>query len=374
MGSASLLNAFHFSRKDLLSSFSRNKLTFASSIFLLLSVVTSFIGSEETGFAMIRFRLYIGFLLIPLILMFSPQLKISHYKNYLLYALSSALIVSILIVLVYFNDYTAISKALDGGQPIPTPIPHIRFGMFMSLTFIGCLYALLNGFYSGASRKFLLMGIPILFFSIVFLSIRTAWLVTAIGTMSILLYDTIKTKNYKILVAASLVLLITAFGSYRLIPSVNTKVNYMVWDWNQYKSGNGQTYSDSERGYSLINGLDLWKQNFLLGVGSGDMDSSLAKNAIKLNLPVSKIPHNQFLLTAVCGGMLSLIFLLLGLIAPLLNSSNRKSFPLLLMMLLYIITMIFEPTFETSIGVLSYVFLISLILKNIRHFALIRDK
>ncbi|MBK9399058.1 MAG: hypothetical protein IPN55_18210 [Saprospiraceae bacterium] len=120
MGSASLLNAFHFSRKDLLSSFSRNKLTFASSIFLLLSVVTSFIGSEETGFAMIRFRLYIGFLLIPLILMFSPQLKISHYKNYLLYALSSALIVSILIVLVYFNDYTAISKALDGGQPIPT--------------------------------------------------------------------------------------------------------------------------------------------------------------------------------------------------------------------------------------------------------------
>ena len=169
MGSASLLNAFHFSRKDLLSSFSRNKLTFASSIFLLLSVVTSFIGSEETGFAMIRFRLYIGFLLIPLILMFSPQLKISHYKNYLLYALSSALIVSILIVLVYFNDYTAISKALDGGQPIPTPIPHIRFGMFMSLTFIGCLYALLNGFYSGASRKFLLIGIPILFFSIVFL-------------------------------------------------------------------------------------------------------------------------------------------------------------------------------------------------------------
>jgi len=374
MGSASLLNAFHFSRKDLLSSFSRNKLTFASSIFLLLSVVTSFIGSEETGFAMIRFRLYIGFLLIPLILMFSPQLKISHYKNYLLYALSSALIVSILIVLVYFNDYTAISKALDGGQPIPTPIPHIRFGMFMSLTFIGCLYALLNGFYSGASRKFLLMGIPILFFSIVFLSIRTAWLVTAIGTMSILLYDTIKTKNYKILVAASLVLLITAFGSYRLIPSVNTKVNYMVWDWNQFKSGNGQTYSDSERGYSLINGLDLWKQNFLLGVGSGDMDSSLAKNAIKLNLPISKIPHNQFLLTAVCGGMLSLIFLLLGMIAPLLNPSNRKSFPLLLMMLLYFITMIFEPTFETSIGVLSYVFLISLILKNIRHFALIRDK
>ena len=93
----------------------------------------------------------------------------------------------------------------------------------------------------------------------------------------------------------------------------------MVWDWNQYKSGNGQTYSDSERGYSLINGLDLWKQNLLLGVGSGDMDSSLAKNAIKLNLPVSKIPHNQFLLTAVCGGMLSLIFLLLGLVTPLLN-------------------------------------------------------
>ena len=192
--------------------------------------------------------------------------------------------------------------------------------------------------------------------------------------MSILLYDTIKTKNYKILTVACLVLLITAFGSYRLIPSVNTKVNYMVWDWNQYKSGNGQTYSDSERGYSLINGLSLWKQNLLLGVGSGDMDSSLAKNAIRLDLPVSKIPHNQFLLTAVCGGMLSLIFLLLGLIAPLLNSSNRKSFPLLLMMLLYIITMIFEPTFETSIGVLSYVFLISMILKNIRHFALIRVK
>ncbi len=373
MGSASLLNALHFKKKELMSSVSSEKVVIASSLFILLSVVTSFVGSEEMGFALIRFRLYIGFLLIPLILIFSPRLKLSHYKNYLLYALSSALIITILIVLVYYNDFALISKALDGGQPIPTPIPHIRFGMFMSLTFIGCLFALLNGFYSGACRQFLLWGMPILFISIVFLSIRTAWLVTALGTISILIYDAVKTKNFKILFIASLVLLVSAFGSYRLIPSVHTKVNYMVWDWNQYKAGNGQTYSDSERGYSLVNGLDLWKQHLLFGVGSGDMDSSLAKNAVRLNLPVSKIPHNQFLLTAVCGGLVSLLFLLSGLLIPMFNAAYRKSFPLLLMMLLYFITMLFEPTFETSIGVLSYVFIVSLILKNIRDSNLISD-
>jgi len=124
----------------------------------------------------------------------------------------------------------------------------------------------------------------------------------------------------------------------------------------------GEDYSDSERIYSLQNGWALWKSNKWLGVGSGDLHKEIEKNGVKYHLPGNQIPHNQFLMTMVCGGLLSLFQFLAALFIIWSPAMHRKKFLINLMLFLYVATFLFEPTFETSIGLISFVFIFTIIL------------
>ena len=253
------------------------------------------------------------------------------------------------------------------GQALPTPVPHIRFGMFLSFTFLGCLWSVFNGYFNKGWRIFVITASAFLFIAILMISIRTAWIITTVGTLLILLHVARRKRSIAWIGGGLIAFTIIATMSYYSLPSVRTKVDYMRWDWSQYQLGKGVTYSDSERSYSIKNGYDVWSQNKWLGVGSGDMLYELELNAKKLNMQVTKIPHNQFLVTALCGGILSLILFLIGYLMPLYHRANRKHFILQLLLILYGLTMMFEPTFETSVGVLSYVFILIMILKYIRN-------
>ncbi|HQN57062.1 MAG TPA: O-antigen ligase family protein [Saprospiraceae bacterium] len=362
MGCASLLNMTTLHKQDIRIRLHLVKPVAIAVSLLVLGVVTSFLGSEQLGFAMVRLRLYVAFLLIPLILAFAPPIDRNHIRNYLLYALSSAAISSIFIQLNYFQHYETISKELSTGKPIPTPIPHIRYGMFLSFTFLGGLFAFLSKTYPVRWQVFVLLTTLYLGFSILFLSVRTAWLVSFLGLLIILAYFIMQKRRITLI---SIVIIAAIGGSilaYLFIPSVKIKAGYTLYDWRKFREDKGSEYSDSERLYSLQNGWSLWKENKWLGVGSGDLHRQLEQNAIKNHYPGSQIPHNQWLMTLVCGGLLSLAFTLLFWYQLWRNPIHRKLFLFHLLVILYLVTFFFEPTFETSIGVLSFVFILIMIL------------
>jgi len=340
-----------------------SRLLFICVIFLFISVLTSFYGSEETGFAWVRFKLYAAFFLLPLIFLFSPALSKVHFKNYLLYALCGAIISTSLVMLGLAQDFTKITASMGMGQPIPTPIPHIRYGMFVSFTFLAAAFALIESYFDIKYRKWIAAGALYLLGAILILSVRTAWLVTFSGLMILIVYFVFKYKRILPAIIAVIIAFVLAVGSYFVIPSFENKVDYMLYDWSQYRSGQGEQYSDSERAYSLRNGCSLWQQNIMWGVGSGDLHQSLEENGKVIHVPANQIPHNQFLLTAVCGGLVSLVFFLIGFLSLMRFPGVRRSFAVTLLISLYLLTLFFEPTFETSIGVLSFVFIVTLSLK-----------
>lgn len=362
MGCASLLNIATMQKKDIAVRFRLVQPIAIAVMLLVLGVITSFIGSEQLGFAMVRLRLYAAFLLIPLILAYAPEINANHLKNYFLYAVSCAIITGFFIQLNYFQNFEAISGELKLGKPLPTPIPHIRYGMFLSFTFLGAVYALLNKVYPPRWQSFLLIASVYLGFSILFLSVRTAWLISFIGLM-IILFHYLGRKKKRIYVFPILLMLILGFFlAYRFMPSVKIKAGYTLYDWGKFKDKDGQQYSDSERLYSLRNGWSLWKEHKWLGVGSGDLHQQLEQNAIRNHLPGNQIPHNQWLMTMVCGGLLSLALTLLFWYLLWKNPLHRRLFLFNLLAILYLITFFFEPTFETSAGVISFVFILVMVL------------
>lgn len=362
MGCASLLYMTTLSKKAIKEIYRAGKPVLFAVILLVASVLSSFAGSEETGFAVIRLKLYAGFLLIPLVVFFSPPVSRAHLKNYFLYALCGAVFTSILIQIIYYREFEVLSSRMRMGQPLPTPVPHIRYGMFVCFAFLGGIYALLNRLFEGKWFLFVLTSTLYLGISILLLSVRTAWMITFAGMILIFLRFTIG-KGKKILIIPILLLLVSVFtGAYFLIPSVRFKTDYMRYDWHRYRSGEGSSYSDSERVYSLQNGWQIWEANKWFGVGSGDLHTELKKNSVRNGIPTDQIPHNQFLVTAACGGILSLVLFIMAWILLFREPRHRKVFIFNLVITLYLLTFLFEPTFETSLGVLSFVFITSMIL------------
>ena len=363
MGAASLLNLATLHKAEIIRRTQGRGLLFMTVLFLFVSVLTSFVGSEELGFAWVRFRLYAAFFLLPLIILFSPELHERHYRNYFLFALIGAIFSTSLVFMIYARDFEKISAAMGMGQPIPTPIPHIRYGMFVSFTFLLSFHAVVEGYFKNFTRLWVGLGAIFLLAAILILSVRTAWMVTFTGLMALMVYYVFKYKRILPAIATLAICIFLAYGSYFVLPSFKHKVDYMLYDWSRYRSGEGEAYSDSERVYSLKNGYSLWQQNFIWGVGSGDLHKSLKVNGKIIGVPANQIPHNQFLLTAVCGGLISLVLFMTGFISLMYYQDVRRSFPVTLLICLYLLTLFFEPTFETSVGVLSFVFIVCIAVK-----------
>ena len=362
MGCASLIFAFTLSKDDVKQ---RLLYTLPISIAVLLffgSVATSFIGSSEWGFAIVRLRLYAALLLMPLIIGFAPSLTHLHFKRYFLYALACAIITGLSVLANYFIHQDEIIRNLSQGKPIPMPIPHIRYGMFVSFVFLGGLLAIIKNWYP--KRWAIGVGISTVFLGwfILFLAVRTAWLITLLGLIPISFYYLYQYKKLLWAIPLFLFLGVTIYISYHLIPSIRIKSGYSLYDWKSLLRDQGEDYSDSERIYSLQNGWALWKSNKWLGVGSGDLHKEIEKNGAKYHLPGNQIPHNQFLMTMVCGGLLSLFQFLAALFIIRSPAMHRKKFLINLMLFLYVATFLFEPTFETSIGLISFVFIFTMIL------------
>ena len=117
-------------------------------------------------------------------------------------------------------------------------------------------------------------------------------------------------KNKKAILLATLAIITAGIISVNTVPSLKQKVYYMKYDLEQYRSGHGGAFADSERLYSLNSGLKVWKSSPLLGVGYGDLFSEMKMAGI------GKYPHSQFIYTLAASGIIGLLLLCIGLLLP----------------------------------------------------------
>lgn len=355
IGSACALNLLF--NKDQQKFAAAQDKSFLLFICIFLSVLVSFFASENMDLAFVRMRVNLGILLIPLIILGAPRFPQTSYFRWIYFCVIAALIAGFAVFINYLLDYELINKRLGQGIPIPTPVNHIRFSMAIAFSALISFYAAIRRYITGI---LIWVITTLLFVFNVFLAVRTGWMIIGVGFLMIIILNIkyIRFSNFSIIILVFASLFILA---YYFLPSVFNRISYMIYDLGEPLHADSAYHSDSDRIYSLINGWQLFKSHPFFGIGGGDVNTEVEANALRNNFPIpALVPHNQFLYTAVAGGLVSLIIFCIGYFFPFFCRANWNSGILKAFLFLFGLTLQMEPTFETSVGVLMYSFIVSL--------------
>lgn len=147
---------------------------------------------------------------------------------------------------------------------------------------------------------------------------------------------------------------------YLYMNNFERRIHKIIWEYDNYQEGR------DFNGHSVIMRWEYWKtawrifkQNYWIGVGTGDVqdafDTQYEKDDSKL-LPEYRLrAHNQYITYAVTYGLLGIVAFLFFLIFPIVNSRRYKDFTYLAFFSIVILSMITEDTLETQVGINFFV-------------------
>ena len=125
---------------------------------------------------------------------------------------------------------------------------------------------------------------------------------------------------------------------------------------NMQTKNNNSVESNTARIIMWNTSLDVWKENFLFGTGTGDYDDELtAKNIEYKNFGVARErlnSHNQFLNSAVQLGLVGFLVLLMIFISSYFFS--EKKLWQLLILVVFLINFLVESFLETQAGIILF--------------------
>jgi O-antigen ligase len=330
-------------------------LVFLVPSLLFFMVLFSYFQAEDMGYWWERMRIKVPFLAIGMLFMVLPRMTARELDGLFLFLVFMMTVTSIGVGINYLLNYQEIIALMKEGQPIPTPRNHIRFSITLAFSILAGIILIRKHFSLRYSweRKVLIGATAFLFLMIHFLSVRTGMLVLYAGLFALTLQIVIENRKWWLLLAVTMGLSALPVIGYYAIPSFQTKINYMRWDWMQFQEGKGAEYADSGRLSSLIVGWELWKQHPVLGVGMGNLRNAVEKEYTE-RFPAFEqphMPHNQFLFIAAGSGGIGLAAFIFGFFYPLFYKQNYRHPYLLAFYAIITTAFMLEHTVENSIGV-----------------------
>ncbi|MCF8296982.1 MAG: O-antigen ligase family protein, partial [Saprospiraceae bacterium] len=153
----------------------------------------------------------------------------------------------------------------------------------------------------------------------------------------------------------------------------NDKVNFrkrlyvILWEYNHYKM------FDDPSGHSVTQRFEFWKtsvqiikDNWLIGVGTGDMNSAFEKQYIKMNSNLSSEwrlrSHNQYLSITVGFGMIGFLWFLIFIFYPPIREKKLFDYLYFIFLVIILLSMLTEDTIESQAGVTLFAFFNSFLL------------
>ena len=321
-------------------------------VFYYFLLVLGLLWTENHSFAFSKLENKMAFILMPFLLL-STVRKWGNFewKQLFVYALFFALVIYEILAMWRYIGQTENSWQFEFLSS--------RFSIFMHRSYFAC---------------YLVIGIILLFENV-----RNAFSISPIALICFFSVGVLQTESKAGIVCLFLVLVIQFFS---FLISKQKKFNWiMIFSIflfssilltnNPIKSrfetmfisvGNIQTKnnnsveSNTARVIMWNTSIDVWKDNFVFGTGTGDYDDELtSKNLNYNNQGVAKErlnSHNQFLNTAVQLGLVGFIILL----AIFLSSyffSERKLWQSLIL-LVFFINFLVESFLETQAGIILF--------------------
>ncbi|MDP4280708.1 MAG: O-antigen ligase family protein [Bacteroidota bacterium] len=149
--------------------------------------------------------------------------------------------------------------------------------------------------------------------------------------------------------------------------SLRGRIYELLWGYDEYRKTGNPT------GSSLMQRLEFWRasvhlirENWLLGVGTGDMNESFQKEYEKMHSKLAPDQrwrsHDQFLSICVGFGLFGLAWFLLAILYPPARLNEFMDYFFLIFFIIAMISMIPEDTIESQAGVTFFAFFYSFFL------------
>ena len=325
-------------------------------IFYFFAHIIGLLNTENFEFAFSDLGMKMSFIVVPLFLI-GARIKINF--NALANAYITGLIIACVICYVY-AVYRSIHYPEDNHWAYFRE-SYFSFMMhrsyFATYLALGALISLIL-FFEAAKFKFFYGFAGVLFVVSMLLTNSKAGVVILVVLMLPLIYYLLG-KHYRkiyglIGVGVAILAMVAVVNlSSNLKARLAKMVNEVV---NTEPTQSDSIESNASRLIMWSTSLELFKENPLLGVGTGDVKDELNKRNKALgNYAIAEHSlnaHNQFLNSAVQLGIVGLIPLLGIFVTGLFVGIRRKKTIIIVMQLTFMLTMFFESFLETQAGII----------------------
>lgn len=346
--------------------FKSNKAYLAvTSLFFIIAF--SGLYSELTSFYWDRVRVALPFLILPIAFSSLPKLTKKQFQQFYYFLITTVFIVSVYTFINYLSNYAFLNEQLNHGRPIPTPIHHIRYSLLIAFTIIiGCWLIINKVILRYKWERFVIIGMTIfLFVWLHILSVRSGIAVLYVTLFLLSLQYVFKTKRYVLGFSVMLSIVSAPFIAYQTIESFQNRIDYAIYDFQNYQQGQVKDFSDGERMISLQTGLEIGNKNPLLGIGIGDLNNEIQRiYAEKHEGFTVKRPHNQFIFFYAAIGIIGTAAFLIAFLMPLFHNRNYRNELIMAFHIIIFLSFMVENTIGTAIGTAFYSFFLLFNVKN----------
>ncbi len=150
-------------------------------------------------------------------------------------------------------------------------------------------------------------------------------------------------------------------------PGLRTRLLKMIMGYEVYQQTNNPSGSSVMQRYEYMRAsFKIINDNFLLGVGTGDLENSFYEEFALMNSSLeSKYryhAHNQYLGIFVALGLFGFLVFIIGLFYPAIVLSGFKDYYFSVFFVIMLISMFSDDTIETQAGATLFAFFYSLLL------------
>jgi len=143
---------------------------------------------------------------------------------------------------------------------------------------------------------------------------------------------------------------------------IGMRIKNLAWEYRQYYyNGDVSGQSFTQRLAYWSTGLEILKNNWLVGVGTGDVNIAFKeqyeKEKSKLEEKWRLRAHNQYITLGITFGVWGVLLLITVLFYPMLSNYKSAGFIFSFFILIAAVSMLSEDTLETQAGITFFAFL-----------------
>jgi O-antigen ligase len=275
----------------------------------------------------------------------------------------------------YFGNQEHYNELYRFSKTIPTPAEndHIRFSMAIIIALL--FWMKLEEWKAISSTLlrwiFRVMALWLLLY-LHLLGAKTGLLGIYFILFPLLIWQLVRANKKQLATAALLLAVALPVVAYYSVPTFRNRLHYIVFEkqnWNSEQfAGN---FSDGNRWQSIRSGWYVFKNNWLAGVGYGDIREEAAKwyatEAPAVASSQQFLPLNQWLTSGSGAGIGAVILFTVVLILPFFQKEWRQNKQALLFLFFMDILFLYECTLDDQFGVFLFCFFTLLWILAIRH-------